>query len=70
MKSYTAGQGYRDGWNDRIDGRPSRNTDATVAADFPYWKEYSEGYKDAESDVMEQARQSVLKHKRFLSEGS
>jgi len=57
---YTPGQGYRDGYNDRMTGKPNKvYKDPTQYYDSPYGEEYSAGYREANEKVMREARKSV-----------
>lgn len=59
---YIAGQGYRDGYNDRMSGQPNRcplgMTSATSDRKV-YWEEYATGYAEAHTKVLRDARNSV-----------
>jgi hypothetical protein len=66
--SYTPGKGYRDGYNDRLGGQKSRCPFGSGTTDDPYWREYKEGYADADRKVMEDARSSINDKTRFLRE--
>lgn len=67
--NYTKGQGYKDGWNDRTEGKPSRQPSAWGSATSDskvYWEEYSQGYADACQQVISDARKDLEDMKRFL----
>jgi hypothetical protein len=66
--SYTPGQGYRDGYDDRHNGVKSRCPFGCGTTDDPYWTEYKEGYADADRKIMEDARRSINENKKFLTE--
>ena len=66
--SYTAGQGYRDGYNDRQSGSRSRCPFRSGTTDDPYWREYKAGYADADREILEDARRGVKEKNQFLSE--
>lgn len=69
MISYTAGQGYRDGHRDRNNGNVNRNLLDDVTTNDPYWREYKEGYGDADRKIMEDARRSVVnENKKYLAD--
>jgi len=61
--SYTPGQGYRDGWKDRMEGQPNKvyknPMNYTSLDDGPYGDEYNAGYREANEKVMREARKSV-----------
>lgn len=66
--TYSAGQGYRDGFNDRQDGKPSRNPYGSGTTNDPYWSEYKTGYFESDREIMEIARRTMKEEKKFLAE--
>ena len=66
--AYTPGQGYKDGYHDRHSGTKSRCPYGSGTTDDPYWREYKEGYADADRRIMDDARNSITENKKFLSE--
>ena len=63
---YIPGQGYKDGYQDRMTGLADRSVSYAVTQ--PYWAEYKQGYAEAERRIIEQAKQGITESKRFLSE--
>lgn len=67
---YTPGQGYRDGYNDRMMGKPNKvynnPMNYTSTEHGPYGDEYNTGYREANDKVMREARKSVNEG-RFLA---
>ena len=63
---YIPGQGYKDGYQDRMNGLADRSV--AYATSQPYWAEYRQGYAEAERNIIERARQGISENKRFLSE--
>lgn len=60
--AYIAGQGYRDGYNDRMSGNPNRYPFGMTSATSDsrvYWDEYLTGYTEANTKVLQDARHSV-----------
>lgn len=66
--TYTPGQGYKDGHSDRTNGHRSRCPYGSGTTDDPYWREYKEGYADADMRILENARRSMREDTKFLSE--
>jgi len=66
MNSYTPGQGYKEGYNDRMNGLADRSI--THATTEVFWMEYRQGYMQAERNIIEKARHEVNESRRFLSE--
>ncbi len=68
---YTPGKGYKDGWNDRHEGKPkacptqwgNATTDNGV-----YWDEYRIGYADASRKILENAKRSIEEMKQDISQ--
>jgi len=68
-KKYEAGQGYRDGWNDRHEGEANRcPINGCATSDDLYWNEYRIGYSEACKQVLEDARKTIGEMKQFLAE--
>jgi hypothetical protein len=69
--TYSPGQGYKDGWNDRQAGKPtaapmgwgSATTDTSV-----YWEEYRIGYADASHRILDDAKRSIREMKKEISQ--
>ena len=66
--NYNAGQGYRDGYSDRQGGSRSRCPFGSGTTDDPYWREYKQGYADADMKILEDARRGMKEQNQFLSE--
>jgi len=66
--NYNPGQGYRDGYSDRKSGSRSRCPFGSGTTDDPYWREYKEGYADADMKILEDARRGMKEQNQFLSE--
>ena len=73
--SYIQGQGYRDGYADRMTGQPNRCPDGMTSATSDrklYWEEYLAGYTEATAKVLQDARYSMSEiygsHSRYLIE--
>jgi hypothetical protein len=68
---YTPERGYKDGWHDRMNGKPSmapiRWGNATTDH-APYWTEYRIGYQEACDHIILKARHSIQEDKQFLAE--
>ena len=68
---YSPGKGYRDGWDDRHNGKPnaspmgwgSATTDKAV-----YWEEYRIGYADASRKILEDAKRSIDEMRKDISQ--
>ena len=59
---YVPGQGYKDGYGDRMEGRPNRYPFGMTSATSDsrvYWDEYLSGYNEANAKVIHDARRSV-----------
>ncbi len=65
MNNYTAGQGYKEGYQDRMIGKPNRYV--IRMEDTPYWEEYNVGYSEASRKILEDAR-SKIDNRDFLVE--
>jgi len=65
---YTAGQGYKDGFNDRMSGLPNKGEQKFGFSKTPYDQEYITGYSDAERRVLENARKEVNEDRKYLAE--
>jgi hypothetical protein len=76
MNSYIPGKGFKDGWNDRKEGKPNRWVIemGSATTDDPYWGEYKHGYGEADVDILTNARRNVREedqkkeNSRFLAE--
>jgi hypothetical protein len=69
--NYQKGQGYKDGWNDRIEGKPNMSPSLRGCAttdDRVYWEEYVYGYADASRQVISDARKEIEEMKRFIQD--
>lgn len=66
IESYIPGGGYKEGYNDRMNGLADRSI--THATTEPFWMEYRQGYMQAEKNIIEKARQEVNESRRFLAE--
>lgn len=66
--SYIPGQGYKDGYQDRMNGLADRSV--SYASSQPYWSEYKQGYREAERNIIEKAKQGITESKKFLTENS
>ena len=58
MNNYIAGQGYKDGYQDRMTGKTNRSV-ISLEPDSPYWEEYKVGYSEASRRIIEDARSKV-----------
>jgi hypothetical protein len=67
-QSYIPGQGYKDGYQDRMNGLADRSI--SYASSQPYWSEYKQGYREAERNIIEKAKQGITESKKFLTENS
>lgn len=65
MSNYVPGQGYKDGYEDRMSGKQNRFL--INFSEEHYWQEYKLGYEEASRRVLEDARHSV-NSKSFLVE--
>jgi hypothetical protein len=66
--SYTPGQGYKDGFNDRMSGLENKCANKFGFSKTAYDQEYITGYSDAERRVLENARKEVNEDRRYLAE--
>jgi hypothetical protein len=66
MTNYTPGQGYRDGYMDRQQGKPNLSLleVGLLENNNPYWDEYKLGYSEASRKIIEDARDGL--GKQFL----
>ena len=67
-QGYIPGQGYKDGYQDRMNGLADRSI--SYASSQPYWSEYKQGYREAERNIIEKAKQGITESKKFLTENS
>ena len=67
---YTPGQGYKDGFNDRMGGMPNKAESKFGFSKTAYDHEYLTGYADAERKILENARKDVSEGKTYLAENS
>jgi hypothetical protein len=69
MKDYIPGKGYRDGYQDRQQGKPNLSIIETSILEnqSQYWEEYKLGYSEASKRIIEDAR-STINEKIFLVE--
>lgn len=65
---YTPERGYKDGWHDRQNGKPSRSPTGFAGTASAYWNEYKIGYDDACKQIIADARRSIQEDKQFLAE--
>ena len=63
---YTAGQGYKDGHRDRNEGKANMAAFGRVTENIMYWHEYDMGWKQADSEIMQEARESSRNGRNFL----
>jgi hypothetical protein len=70
MSNYTPGQGYKDGFNDRMSGLPNKAESKFGFSKTAYDREYLTGYDDAERRVLENARNEVNEQRKYLTENS
>ena len=67
MQNYTQGQGYRNGYEARMEGREMPESSEIGL----YWDEYRAGWFDAHRVIIENARRDYNDHKsRILDENS
>ena len=65
---YTPGQGYKDGFNDRMNGLPNKAEAKFGFSKTAYDQEYLSGYAEAHRRILENAQREVNENKRYLAE--
>lgn len=60
MTNYTPGSGYREGYADRMAGRPNKYRKYPDLDQSPVSEEYNLGYQEAHESVIRDARNSKL----------
>jgi hypothetical protein len=73
MSNYTPGEGYDKGFQCRMNGgtKPSQ----ALGSSDPYWQEYSTGWNDADTKIINEARErnectkpKCCKNKNFIQD--
>ena len=71
MSAYIKGQGYRDGYNDRMVGNPNRAPRGHSFATMDnkvYWEEYDHGYADASNRIITDARRDIQEMEKDIKQ--
>lgn len=58
MTNYKAGEGYKKGYQTRMDGG-ALPSNAMVSTQDPYWSEFSTGWNDADEAIISEAREQM-----------
>jgi hypothetical protein len=67
---YTPGQGYKDGYNDRMNGLSNKAESKFGFSKTAYDQEYLSGYAEADRKILENARKEVTEDRKYLAENS
>ena len=70
MANYTPGSGYREGYADRMEGRPNKYRKYPDLDHSPVSEEYNLGYQEANETILRDARNSRIDEskKNFLQD--
>jgi hypothetical protein len=63
---YIAGQGYKDGYRDRNEGKANMAAFGRVTENTMYWNEYDMGWNTADAAIIQEAREKSRNGRNFL----
>ena len=65
MTNYTPGEGYEKGFKCRMSGGPMP-TQALGESLDPYWQEYATGWRDADTQIINEAREKKFEYQNAV----